>query len=80
MYSHENVQRVFPAIQKFKGGNAIFTFPKMPVKCPGAPQKIMYLTEDYFRKVIIPFSRRTLRSEMTKLDQKLRTEFETRPM
>ena len=51
MYSHENVQRVFPAIQKFKGGNAIFTFPKVPIKCPGAPQKIMYLAEDYFRKV-----------------------------
>ena len=23
----------------------------MPIKCPGAPQKIMYLAEDYFRKV-----------------------------
>ncbi len=50
MYSHENVQRVFPAIQNFKGGNAIFTFPKVPIKCPGAPQKVMYLAEDYFRK------------------------------
>ncbi len=51
MYSHANVQRVFPAIKNFRGGNAIFTFPKMPIKCPGAPQKIMYLAEDYFRKV-----------------------------
>ena len=51
MYSHESVQKVFPAIQNFKEGNAIFTFPKMPIKCPGAPQKIMYLAEDYMRKV-----------------------------
>lgn len=51
MYSHEQVQRVYPAIQRFKGGNAIFTFPKVPIKCPGAPQKIMYLAEDYFRIV-----------------------------
>jgi sulfide:quinone oxidoreductase len=51
MYSHDSVQRVFPAIQRVKDGNAIFTFPKMPVKCPGAPQKIMYLAEECFRKV-----------------------------
>ncbi|CAF0767339.1 unnamed protein product [Brachionus calyciflorus] len=50
MYSHETVKNVFPAIQRFKGGNAIFTFPKVPIKCPGAPQKVMYLAEDYFRK------------------------------
>lgn len=51
MYSQKSVKNVFPAIQKFKGGNAIFTFPKVPIKCPGAPQKVMYLAEDYFRKV-----------------------------
>ncbi|RNA43059.1 sulfide:quinone mitochondrial [Brachionus plicatilis] len=50
MYSHETVKNVFPAIQRYKGGNAIFTFPKVPIKCPGAPQKVMYLAEDYFRK------------------------------
>lgn len=50
MYSHENVKRVFPAIQNFKGGNAVFTFPMVPIKCPGAPQKICYLAEDYFRR------------------------------
>ncbi|CAF0835650.1 unnamed protein product [Brachionus calyciflorus] len=50
MYSHETVKDVFPAIQKFKGGNAIFTFPRVPVKCPGAPQKVMYLAEEHFRK------------------------------
>lgn len=35
---------------EFKGGNAIFTLPTMPVKCGGAPQKIMYLSEETFRK------------------------------
>ncbi|MBL7765668.1 MAG: NAD(P)/FAD-dependent oxidoreductase [Chitinophagaceae bacterium] len=32
------------------GGKAIFTSPNTPVKCGGAPQKIMYLLSDYFRK------------------------------
>ncbi|KAF3854966.1 hypothetical protein F7725_023021 [Dissostichus mawsoni] len=31
-------------------GNAVFTFPNTPVKCAGAPQKIMYLTDAYLRK------------------------------
>jgi hypothetical protein len=52
MYSHESVKKVFPAIKNFKGGEAIFTFPKVPIKCPGAPQKIMYMAEDYFRQVL----------------------------
>ena len=37
-------------LQKFKGGNVLFTQPSTPIKCGGAPQKIMYLAEDYFRK------------------------------
>ncbi|NRA52300.1 MAG: NAD(P)/FAD-dependent oxidoreductase [Phaeodactylibacter sp.] len=37
-------------LQEFKGGNAIFTQPATPVKCGGAPQKIMYLADDYWRK------------------------------
>ena len=35
-------------IKEFKGGNALFTQPASPIKCPGAPQKIMYLAADYF--------------------------------
>ena len=53
IYSPKYVDKVFPSIQNFKQGNAIFTFPVMPIKCPGAPQKIMYLAEHYFRKVRI---------------------------
>ena len=37
-------------LQQFKGGNAIFTQANTPIKCGGAPQKIMYLAADYFRK------------------------------
>jgi len=37
-------------LQSFKGGNALFTQPATAIKCGGAPQKIMYLADDYFRK------------------------------
>lgn len=36
--------------ENFKGGKAIFTLPTMPIKCGGAPQKIMYLSEETWRK------------------------------
>lgn len=37
-------------INNFRGGNAIFTFPATPIKCAGAPQKVMYLADDTFRR------------------------------
>lgn len=37
-------------LRNFKGGNAVFTQPTTPIKCGGAPQKIAYLSADYFRK------------------------------
>ncbi|NXN12757.1 SQOR protein, partial [Indicator maculatus] len=49
-YSVHTVEKTWKAIQEFKEGNAIFTFPNTPVKCAGAPQKIMYLSEAYWRK------------------------------
>ena len=36
--------------QNFKGGTALFTQPTTPIKCGGAPQKIMYLAENHFKK------------------------------
>ncbi len=33
-----------------KGSKAVFTQPPLPFKCPGAPQKIVYLTADYLRR------------------------------
>ncbi|CAO1317385.1 unnamed protein product [Diamesa hyperborea] len=50
IYSPTYVDRTYEALQNFKSGNAIFTFPNSPVKCPGAPQKICYIAEEYFRK------------------------------
>nr|XP_056721770.1 sulfide:quinone oxidoreductase, mitochondrial [Euleptes europaea] len=49
-YSIQTVEKTWKALQDFEEGNAIFTFPNTPVKCAGAPQKIMYLSEAYFRK------------------------------
>lgn len=49
-YRYDTAPLTWKNIQAFKGGNAVFTFPTPPIKCAGAPQKIMYLAEDYFRK------------------------------
>lgn len=49
-YSVEYAPYTWEAIQAFKGGNAVFTCAPMPIKCPGAPQKIAYLADDVFKK------------------------------
>ncbi|MBN3290123.1 SQOR protein, partial [Polypterus senegalus] len=49
-YSVQTVDKTWNALKNFKEGNAIFTFPNTPVKCAGAPQKIMYLSDAYLRK------------------------------
>ena len=37
-------------LQNWKGGKALFTQPATPIKCGGAPMKIMFLAADYFGK------------------------------
>ncbi len=49
-YLRQYAEYTWECIQNFSGGKAIFTQPAMPIKCAGAPQKIMYLAADYFRK------------------------------
>lgn len=49
-YSFETAPYTWECIQHTKGGKAIFTNTNTPIKCGGAPQKIMYLAADYFRK------------------------------
>ena len=49
-YSYENAEKTWRNIQSFRGGTALFTQPDTPVKCGGAPQKIMYLAEDHWRR------------------------------
>lgn len=50
IYSPKYVDRHLNALEHFQSGNIIFTFPASPVKCPGAPQKICYITEHFLRK------------------------------
>jgi len=49
-YRYDLVDSTWQALQAFRGGNAVFTFPSTPIKCAGAPQKIMYLADDYLRR------------------------------
>jgi sulfide:quinone oxidoreductase len=49
-YSYDIAEYTWNCIKNFKGGTAIFTMPGTPVKCGGAPQKIMYLADDAFRR------------------------------
>ncbi|MEN9967845.1 MAG: hypothetical protein RIR94_7 [Bacteroidota bacterium] len=49
-YSFETAPYTFETIKNLKGGKAIFHNPNTPVKCGGAPHKIMYLAADYFKK------------------------------
>ena len=48
--NYTDPKKTWELVQKFKGGNAVFTQPTTPIKCGGAPQKIMYLADDYWAK------------------------------
>ncbi|MEY3432342.1 MAG: hypothetical protein RL131_278 [Bacteroidota bacterium] len=49
-YDFQYTEYTWECIKNTTSGNAIFTNPHTPVKCGGAPQKIMYLATDYFKK------------------------------
>lgn len=49
-YAYELVDKTWEFLRAVKEGNALFTMPSTPIKCGGAPQKIMYLAEHFFRK------------------------------
>lgn len=49
-YSYQHVDYTWECIRNFRGGQALFTMPNTAVKCGGAPQKIMYLAADHFRR------------------------------
>jgi sulfide:quinone oxidoreductase len=48
IYEPDQAEKTWTMIRSFSGGDALFTFPATPVKCAGAPQKIMYLADDHF--------------------------------
>ena len=48
--NYMNPEYTWKVVQNFKGGTALYTQPVTPIKCGGAPQKAMYMGEDYWRK------------------------------
>lgn len=48
-YSGDFTSYTWSTIQTFNGGNAVFTMPSTPVKCGGAPQKVMAMADDVFK-------------------------------
>ena len=55
-YSPDHVNYTWECLKALKpGSKAVFTQPPLPFKCPGAPQKIVYLTADHLqRRGILP--------------------------
>lgn len=49
-YDYQTVGSTWEAIRNFSGGTAVFTQPAGAIKCGGAPQKICYLADAYFRQ------------------------------
>lgn len=50
IYGYQTCDKVFDSIKKLRQGNAIFTHPAGIVKCGGAPQKIMWLALDHWKR------------------------------
>jgi sulfide:quinone oxidoreductase len=50
IYEYDQVDYVKECIQNLKSGVALFIMPPTPIKCAGAPQKIMYLADSAFRQ------------------------------
>ena len=49
--NYTDPNHTWEVLKNFKGGTALFTQPTTPIKCGGAPQKIMYLAEEHFKKI-----------------------------
>jgi sulfide:quinone oxidoreductase len=50
-YSFQYAPYTYECLKNIKPGDTIlFTAPATPVKCGGAPQKVMYMTADYLRR------------------------------
>jgi sulfide:quinone oxidoreductase len=50
IYSAETAPYTWQCISQFHAGRAVFTQPATAIKCGAAPQKIMYLAADNFRR------------------------------
>jgi sulfide:quinone oxidoreductase len=49
-YAYDQCDRTWETIRGFRGGTALFTMPPPPIKCAGAPQKVMYLADSHWRR------------------------------
>ncbi len=49
-YSYDYCDKTWEMIKETSSGSMIFTHPSGPLKCAGAPQKIMWLAQDYMAK------------------------------
>jgi len=49
-YRYDLAPYTWELLRNFKGGTALFTQPATAVKCPGAPQKALYLAADHLRR------------------------------
>ncbi len=49
-YECDLAPKTWQCLERFDGGTALFTCPPMPIKCAGAPQKIMNMACDHFRR------------------------------
>lgn len=49
VYKYEYAVKTAFRRELFKGGKAIFTQPPAPIKCAGAPQKLLYLSQAYWK-------------------------------
>jgi NADPH-dependent 2,4-dienoyl-CoA reductase/sulfur reductase-like enzyme len=50
IYNYDYCDKAFRSIKNFSKGDAIFTQPAGVVKCAGAPQKIMWLALDHWKR------------------------------
>jgi len=49
-YRHDLAPYTWELVKSLRSGRALFTQPPMPIKCAGAPQKVMYLSADHWRR------------------------------
>lgn len=49
-YTLQGAADLKKALEEFEGGNFVVAQPPMPFKCPGAPIKMAFMAEDFFRR------------------------------
>ncbi|KAF5015970.1 hypothetical protein F66182_12504, partial [Fusarium sp. NRRL 66182] len=50
IYGYDTCDKVFPNVKKLQDGDALFTQPLGVIKCAGAPQKVMWLALDHWKR------------------------------